>query len=240
LSEVLFLPAGAEAAPEAVGARVARMYDALDLPSRLPAGALVAVKLHFGEPGRRAPIPPAWLQPAIARLREAGTQPFLTDTCTLYRGGRSHAVAHLRTAAARGYSLAETGVPVVIADGLIGEAGVEVPIAGEHFRSAWIAGAAVRAAAILNCAHFTGHIGTGFGAAIKNLGMGLAARAGKLQQHAGAAPQVESPWILPEVWGPLKSFLVLPTVQLFAYEMAVYLGKDVDQPRNLAKSVTVE
>ena len=39
---------------------------------------------------------------------------------------------------------------------------------------------------------------------------------------------------------PLKSFLVLPAVQLFAYEMAVYLGKDVDQPRNLAKSVTVE
>jgi glucosamine--fructose-6-phosphate aminotransferase (isomerizing) len=56
----------------------------------------------------------------------------------------------------------------------------------------------------------------------------------------GATPQVENPWMLPEFWGPLKSFLVLPVVQLFAYEMAVYLGKDVDQPRNLAKSVTVE
>jgi glucosamine--fructose-6-phosphate aminotransferase (isomerizing) len=32
----------------------------------------------------------------------------------------------------------------------------------------------------------------------------------------------------------------LPALQLFAYEMADYLGKDVDQPRNLAKSVTVE
>ncbi len=58
--------------------------------------------------------------------------------------------------------------------------------------------------------------------------------------NPGAAPVVESPWVLPEAWGPLKSFLVLPAVQLFAYEMAVYLGKDVDQPRNLAKSVTVE
>ncbi len=58
--------------------------------------------------------------------------------------------------------------------------------------------------------------------------------------NPGAAPNVESPWVLSEVWGPLKSFLVLPAVQLFAYEMAVYLGKDVDQPRNLAKSVTVE
>ncbi len=56
----------------------------------------------------------------------------------------------------------------------------------------------------------------------------------------GATPQVENPWILPEFWGPLKSFLVLPAVQLFAYEMAVYLGKDVDQHRNLGKSVAVE
>jgi glucosamine--fructose-6-phosphate aminotransferase (isomerizing) len=56
----------------------------------------------------------------------------------------------------------------------------------------------------------------------------------------GAAPLVKDPWMLPELWGPLKSFMVLPAVQLFAYEMAVYLGKDVDQPRNLAKSVTVE
>ena len=29
-------------------------------------------------------------------------------------------------------------------------------------------------------------------------------------------------------------------LQLFAYHMAVTLGKDVDRPRNLAKSVTVE
>jgi glucosamine--fructose-6-phosphate aminotransferase (isomerizing) len=29
-------------------------------------------------------------------------------------------------------------------------------------------------------------------------------------------------------------------LQLFAYHMAVRAGRDVDQPRNLAKSVTVE
>ena len=28
--------------------------------------------------------------------------------------------------------------------------------------------------------------------------------------------------------------------QLLAYHVAVFMGKDVDQPRNLAKSVTVE
>jgi glucosamine--fructose-6-phosphate aminotransferase (isomerizing) len=51
---------------------------------------------------------------------------------------------------------------------------------------------------------------------------------------------VDNPWVIPEAYGPLNVFLVLPCLQLFAYEMADYLGRDVDQPRNLAKSVTVE
>jgi glucosamine--fructose-6-phosphate aminotransferase (isomerizing) len=40
-----------------------------------------------------------------------------------------------------------------------------------------------------------------------------------------------------EVWSPL--LMVLP-LQLMAYHVAVRAGRDVDQPRNLAKSVTVE
>jgi len=51
---------------------------------------------------------------------------------------------------------------------------------------------------------------------------------------------VKHKWVLPDCAYPLSSFLVLPALQLFSYESADYLGKDVDQPRNLAKSVTVE
>ena len=42
---------------------------------------------------------------------------------------------------------------------------------------------------------------------------------------------------LPDLLAPLVSVLPL---QLLAYHIAVYRGTDVDQPRNLAKSVTVE
>ena len=43
----------------------------------------------------------------------------------------------------------------------------------------------------------------------------------------------------------LKRFLYQPILnaiplQLFSYHLAVHLGRDVDKPRNLAKSVTVE
>jgi glucosamine--fructose-6-phosphate aminotransferase (isomerizing) len=39
---------------------------------------------------------------------------------------------------------------------------------------------------------------------------------------------------------PLSPLLVAVPLQLFAYQVAVTLGRDVDKPRNLAKSVTVE
>jgi len=38
----------------------------------------------------------------------------------------------------------------------------------------------------------------------------------------------------------LHGSLMAVALQLFAYHCAVELGQDVDQPRNLAKSVTVE
>jgi glucosamine--fructose-6-phosphate aminotransferase (isomerizing) len=40
-----------------------------------------------------------------------------------------------------------------------------------------------------------------------------------------------------ELWSP---FLIVLPLQLLAYHAAVRAGRDVDQPRNLAKSVTVE
>jgi glucosamine--fructose-6-phosphate aminotransferase (isomerizing) len=68
------------------------------------------------------------------------------------------------------------------------------------------------------------------------------ARAGKIIGLTGPNSDlsVDDPWRIPTPQSPLCSFVFLPALQLFAYEMADYLGKDVDQPRNLAKSVTVE
>lgn len=48
-------------------------------------------------------------------------------------------------------------------------------------------------------------------------------------------------WIgIPKVREELNPFLTNICLQLFAYHMAVLLGHNVDKPRNLAKSVTVE
>lgn len=54
----------------------------------------------------------------------------------------------------------------------------------------------------------------------------------------GSFVDCEDTWFFPKTI--LPEFIALPAMQLFSYEMSDYLGKDVDQPRNLAKSVTVE
>ncbi len=52
--------------------------------------------------------------------------------------------------------------------------------------------------------------------------------------------KVDDLLLVPPTETPLNPILLTIPLQLFAYHSAVALGRDVDQPRNLAKSVTVE
>jgi len=52
--------------------------------------------------------------------------------------------------------------------------------------------------------------------------------------------RVDSSFILPDTIYELQPVLSVVPLQLLAYYIANLLGTDVDQPRNLAKSVTVE
>jgi glucosamine--fructose-6-phosphate aminotransferase (isomerizing) len=47
-------------------------------------------------------------------------------------------------------------------------------------------------------------------------------------------------FFIPQTIEPLEPLLSIVPLQLFAYYIATYLGRNVDKPRNLAKSVTVE
>jgi len=59
--------------------------------------------------------------------------------------------------------------------------------------------------------------------------------------HAGdLEPHSDQVIVLPETEEILTPFLMTVAVQLFAYEFAVLRGCPIDQPKNLAKSVTVE
>lgn len=55
-----------------------------------------------------------------------------------------------------------------------------------------------------------------------------------------AAREADELWVFPDCRSELAPLLAIIPVQLLAYYMAVSRGCDVDKPRNLAKSVTVE
>jgi len=152
---------------------------------------LVAIKLHFGETGNMAYIRPPYVRRVVGMLKKLGGKPFLTDANTLYVGTRANSVDHLETAITNGFDYAVVGAPLIIADGLTGKDYVKVPIEGKHFKEVNIGSAAVHADAMVVMTHFKCHELSGFGGAIKNLGMGLGSRSGKQQMHSDVLPKVK-------------------------------------------------
>ncbi len=153
---------------------------------------LVAVKIHFGEKGNTAFVRPIFVRDIIDIIYACGGKPFLTDANTLYRGERGEAVSHTKIALEHGFSFATVAAPLIIADGLRGNDYIDIPVNKKHFKKVSIASAIVQSDTLISVAHFKGHDLTGFGGALKNLGMGCASRQGKLQQHSNISPQIKA------------------------------------------------
>lgn len=151
---------------------------------------LTAVKIHFGEPGNLAYLRPNYAATIIKILREKDAIPFLTDCNTLYHGRRSNAPMHIEAAYENGYNPLATDCPVIIGDGIKGTEFREIELNMEYCKTAKIGSAIADADVIVSLNHFKGHEMTGFGGALKNLGMGCASVGGKLFLHSGASPKI--------------------------------------------------
>jgi hypothetical protein len=191
-SEVFFTPLGGGKRSENAQSRIRALFEESRLGDCITKGDLTAVKVHFGEAGNTTFISPVQLRPIVDAVREAGGNPFLTDSNTLYFGSRSNAVDHLNTAYMHGFLPSVVGAPVVIADGLNGKNDIEVEVNLKHFKSVKLASAAVQADSIIVVSHAKCHMVSGLGGAMKNLGMGFGTRAGKQQMHSDLKPTVDA------------------------------------------------
>ncbi len=152
-----------------------------------------AIKIHFGERGNLAFLRPNYAKTVADVVKELGGKPFLTDCNTLYVGGRKNALDHIETAYINGFSPFSTGCHIIIGDGLKGTDEVLVPVeGGEYVKEAKIGRAIMDADVIISLTHFKGHETTGFGGALKNLGMGCGSRAGKMEMHNAGKPFVDT------------------------------------------------
>ncbi len=152
---------------------------------------LTAIKIHFGEPGNLAYLRPNYAKVVADLVRELGGVPFLTDCNTLYVGRRKNALEHLDAAYENGFSPFSTGCQIIIGDGLKGTDDIAVPVEGGVLvKEAKIGRAIMDADVFISLNHFKGHECTGFGGALKNIGMGCGSRAGKMEQHNSGKPKV--------------------------------------------------
>ena len=150
-----------------------------------------AIKIHFGEPGNMAYLRPNYAARIVKLLKGLGAKVFLTDANTLYSGGRDNAVDHLQSAMENGYNPIATHCQVIIADGLKGTECREIPFEdAEYCKAPKIGSAIADADIIISMTHFKGHEMSGFGGTLKNLGMGSASIAGKLELHSASQPKI--------------------------------------------------
>ena len=155
-------------------------------------GQFVAIKIHFGELGNVSYLRPNYARAVVDVVKELGGKPFLTDCNTLYPGSRKNALEHLYCAWENGFTPLTVGCPILIGDGLKGTDDIEVPVwDGEYVKNAKIGRAVMDADVIISMTHFKGHEATGFGGALKNLGMGCGSRAGKKEQHNNGKAYVQ-------------------------------------------------
>ena len=191
-SKVYFIRVSDGESDGSLAEKAARLYEKAKFAGQLEEGSLVGIKQHLGEKGGEGYLKPPIAKRFVELVRKAGAKPFLIETSTLYRGNRGTAVDYLTVCYDHGFTHENVGCPVIMADGLVGAAQVMVRIDGKHYKQVPIAGDAFHAFGFVVLTHVTGHPGAGIGASIKNVGMGLASRAGKLDQHHGDTPLVDA------------------------------------------------
>lgn len=152
------------------------------------AGWKVAVKTHFGEEGNTGFVKPPYVRAIGEAIKGKGAKAFLSDTNTLYRGGRLNSADHVKLAAEHGFTGRSVGMEIVVPDCTKKENTAEIILHLKHVASAKIARVFTDADALIAITHFKGHILSGFGGSVKNVGMGCATREGKLAQHCDTAP----------------------------------------------------
>lgn len=132
----------------------------------------------MGELGAKYYVNPNFIRVVVDKLKSVGANPFLFDTTVAYRCLRYLKIGYRLLARAHGFS--KIGCKVKI-----GNAGKTVIVNNKAFD---VANELIASSNIVVISHVTAHGQAGFGAAIKNLGMGGVNRKTKKRIHAGSRP----------------------------------------------------
>jgi len=156
---------------------IEKILDNLDY-SKL--GQKVAIKVHFGEAGCITYLDPKIVKTVYNKIESLGKKATLVECNVLYKGSRTNTKDHLKTAKDHGFN----NMDIDILDGENGEKFVEI-------KNCKLGADIKKYDSLVVISHFKGHGMAGFGGAIKNVGMGLGSRAGKLDMHSNVKPFID-------------------------------------------------
>jgi uncharacterized Fe-S center protein len=162
-----------------------RLFDKSGFAGMVPKGEPVAMKLHMGELGNIRHLRPVLARKVVDIIRDKGGKPFLIDTIANYPGSRESKKKYLDTAARNGFVQASVNAPVVIADDADELQTIPImnPIDGCELKEIKVSSLLLKPSLLVVLSHVKGHELTGFGGALKNLGMGCVSTSTKRAEH---------------------------------------------------------
>lgn len=156
----------------------------------------VVIKTHFGAEENVRYLRPSYIRFLSDYIKTKGGVPSIAESCgwgapeeftgihTEY-SGRATEKEYLRVALLHGFTEETMGAPLLMLDGKMGT-DIEVQkINGKLFKEVLVAGRLREFDTLVIATHFKGHPGSGFGGALKNLGIGCVSKGGKVQAHNG-------------------------------------------------------
>ena len=148
-----------------------------ELKSNFSGCKTLAVKIHFGEPGNKTALWPEDVEPIINAVKEAGFDYPLFDSSVAYPGPRHEPESHKASAEKKGWG--------ALGKIIVSNESIKVK---KKYLTHEVCKHLADADGILVITHVKGHPCSGFGGAIKNLGMGALSRETKGAIHDGAKP----------------------------------------------------
>lgn len=168
----------------------------LNINKKIKSDEKVVIKTHFGALENTRYLRPSYIRFLCDYIKELGANPFVAESSgwgapeeitgmhTEY-SGRATEQEYLKIALMHGFTDETMGAKVIMLDGKEGT-DIEIQkINGKIFNEVLVAGRLREFDKMVLASHFKGHIGAGFGGAIKNLGIGCVSKGGKVEAHTG-------------------------------------------------------
>lgn len=196
-SQVFYMNDRASYLAESIPFKAVKLCRDCGIETLINKGDKVAIKVHMGEYGNAFNLRPHWVSVIVDEVKRLGGAPYVLDCNTIATGvygPRAVESDHLANSSRHGFNEATLGCPVIIGDGEYGfdDVKVEVPH-GVYLKHTWMGKRLADFDKCIVVTHFKGHAQGVYGGAIKNLGIGMGSKHGKMATHFWAHPTFGMP-----------------------------------------------